>query len=131
MLSLVEKLTDLNGDLEKEMYIDVILQSFHPSFDLFMTIHELINMLDQYEATLGKFALSILDWETSTSRAKGKGAGSWKRKKDEGATAIASALSAAISPLGKDKENRMMVRQSRIANDIFINCQRAFEEGVS
>ncbi|KAK4382314.1 hypothetical protein Sango_2884000 [Sesamum angolense] len=55
MLSLVEKHKDLKVDLEKETYIDVILQSFPPSFDQFIVnynmngldkdLHELINML--------------------------------------------------------------------------------------
>ncbi|KAL0458382.1 UNVERIFIED_CONTAM: hypothetical protein Slati_0465400 [Sesamum latifolium] len=62
MLSLVEKLKDLKADLAKETYIDVILQSLSPSFDSFIVnynmnglekdLHELINMLVQYEATI-------------------------------------------------------------------------------
>ncbi|KAL0411218.1 UNVERIFIED_CONTAM: hypothetical protein Slati_3711500 [Sesamum latifolium] len=84
MLSLVEKLKELNTDLAKETYIDVILQSLSPSFDLFIMnynmngldkdLHELINMLVQYEATIEKSAPSVLVGEASTSKAKGKGA---------------------------------------------------------
>ncbi|XP_020549132.1 uncharacterized protein LOC110011888 [Sesamum indicum] len=70
MLSLVEKLKDLKPDLEKETYIDVILQSLPPSFDPFIMnynmngldkhLHELINMLVQYEAMIEKSASSVL-----------------------------------------------------------------------
>ncbi|KAK4381336.1 hypothetical protein Sango_2978100 [Sesamum angolense] len=66
MLSLVEKFKDLKADLEKEMYIDVILQSLPPSFNTFIVnynmngldkvIHELINMVVQYETTIQKSA---------------------------------------------------------------------------
>ncbi|KAK4407812.1 hypothetical protein Sango_0362200 [Sesamum angolense] len=56
MLSLVEKLKDLQADFNKEeTYVDVILQSLPPSFDqcimnynmnwLEKNLHELINML--------------------------------------------------------------------------------------
>ncbi|KAL0416669.1 UNVERIFIED_CONTAM: Retrovirus-related Pol polyprotein from transposon TNT 1-94 [Sesamum latifolium] len=61
MLSLVEKLEDLKAGLDNDTYIDVILQSLPPSYDPFIvnynmnglekSIHELINMLVQYEAT--------------------------------------------------------------------------------
>ncbi|KAL0444611.1 UNVERIFIED_CONTAM: hypothetical protein Slati_2183800 [Sesamum latifolium] len=59
MLSLVEKLEDLKIGLDNDTYIDVILQSLPPSYDPFIfnynmnglekSIHELINMLVQYE----------------------------------------------------------------------------------
>ncbi|KAL0314017.1 UNVERIFIED_CONTAM: hypothetical protein Sangu_2246100 [Sesamum angustifolium] len=85
MLSLVEKLKDLKTDLEKETYINVILQSLPPSFDSFIVnynmnrldkdLHELINMLGQYEELIEKFAPYVLVGETSTSEAKGIGAG--------------------------------------------------------
>ncbi|KAL0295457.1 UNVERIFIED_CONTAM: hypothetical protein Scaly_3103200 [Sesamum calycinum] len=62
MLSLVEKLKDLHIDFDEETYIDVILQSLPASFDQFIinynmnglekSLHELINMLVQYEATI-------------------------------------------------------------------------------
>ncbi|KAL0439511.1 UNVERIFIED_CONTAM: hypothetical protein Slati_2434100 [Sesamum latifolium] len=61
MLFLVEKLEDLKAGLNNDTYIDVILQSLPPSYDPFIinynmnelekSIHELINMLIQYEAT--------------------------------------------------------------------------------
>ncbi|KAL0430760.1 UNVERIFIED_CONTAM: hypothetical protein Sradi_0702000 [Sesamum radiatum] len=61
MLSLVEKLDDFKGGLNNDAYIDVILQSLPPSYDPFIinyninefekSIHELINMLVQYETT--------------------------------------------------------------------------------
>ncbi|KAL0293065.1 UNVERIFIED_CONTAM: hypothetical protein Sradi_6958100 [Sesamum radiatum] len=57
MLSLMEKLKDLKANLEKETYIDVILQSLPPSFDSFIMnynmngldkdFHELINMFSR------------------------------------------------------------------------------------
>ncbi|KAL0434172.1 UNVERIFIED_CONTAM: hypothetical protein Slati_2751500 [Sesamum latifolium] len=91
MLSLVEKLEDLKAGLDNDTYIDVILQSLPPSYDPFIvnynmnglekSIHELINMLVQYEATTRKFEPSVLVGEASTSKAKGKGARRWKRKK--------------------------------------------------
>ncbi|KAL0293088.1 UNVERIFIED_CONTAM: hypothetical protein Scaly_2578300 [Sesamum calycinum] len=55
MLSLVEKLKDLKAGLDNDTYIDVILQSLPPSYDLFVvnfnmnglekSINELINIL--------------------------------------------------------------------------------------
>ncbi|KAL0445796.1 UNVERIFIED_CONTAM: hypothetical protein Slati_1707500 [Sesamum latifolium] len=94
MLSLVEKLEDLKAGLNNDTYIDVILQSLPPSYDPFIvnynmnglekSIHELINMLVQYEATTRKFEPSVLVGEASTSKAKGKGARRWKRKKGKG-----------------------------------------------
>ncbi|KAL0453974.1 UNVERIFIED_CONTAM: hypothetical protein Slati_1375500 [Sesamum latifolium] len=91
MLSLVEKLKDLKADLAKETYINVILQSLPPSFDSFIVnynmnrlekdLHELINMLIQYEAMIEKSAPSVLVEEASTSKAKDKGAKRWRKKK--------------------------------------------------
>ncbi|KAL0420751.1 UNVERIFIED_CONTAM: hypothetical protein Slati_3098000 [Sesamum latifolium] len=82
MLSLLEKLKDLKANLEKETYIDVILQSLPPSFNSFIVnynmngldkdLHELINTLVQYEAIIEKSAPSILVGEASTSKVKGK-----------------------------------------------------------
>ncbi|KAL0297726.1 UNVERIFIED_CONTAM: hypothetical protein Sradi_6824700 [Sesamum radiatum] len=62
---LVEKLEDLQADFDKEeTYVDVILQSLPPSYDQFIiyynmnglekSLHELINMLLKYEATIEK-----------------------------------------------------------------------------
>ncbi|KAL0409797.1 UNVERIFIED_CONTAM: hypothetical protein Sradi_1914100 [Sesamum radiatum] len=45
MLSLVEKLKDFKANLEKETYIDVILQSLPPSFDSFLMNYNM-NWLD-------------------------------------------------------------------------------------
>ncbi|KAL0298071.1 UNVERIFIED_CONTAM: hypothetical protein Scaly_0477700 [Sesamum calycinum] len=68
MLSLVEKLKDPQADLEKEMHVDVILQSLPPSFGQFIinynmnglekSLYQLINMLVQYEATIEKSGTS-------------------------------------------------------------------------
>ncbi|KAL0463044.1 UNVERIFIED_CONTAM: hypothetical protein Slati_0192000 [Sesamum latifolium] len=64
MLSLVEKLEDLQVGLDNDTYIDVIFQSLPPSYDPFVinynmnglekSINELVNMLVQYEATTKK-----------------------------------------------------------------------------
>ncbi|KAL0288116.1 UNVERIFIED_CONTAM: hypothetical protein Scaly_2742000 [Sesamum calycinum] len=64
MLSLVQKLEYLKAGLDNDTYIDVILQSLPPSYDPFIinynmngldkSIHELINMLVQYETTTHK-----------------------------------------------------------------------------
>ncbi|KAL0445252.1 UNVERIFIED_CONTAM: hypothetical protein Slati_2247900 [Sesamum latifolium] len=85
MLSLVEKLGDLKAGLDNDTYIDVILQSLSPSYDPFIinynmngpekTIHELINMLVQYETATHKSAPAVLVGEASTFKAKGKRAG--------------------------------------------------------
>ncbi|KAL0288836.1 UNVERIFIED_CONTAM: hypothetical protein Scaly_2718500 [Sesamum calycinum] len=115
MLSLVEKLEDLKVGLDNDTYIDVILQSLPLSYDPYIinynmnglekSIHELINMLVQYEATTQKSALAVLVGEASTSKAKGKRAGCWKRKQGKGkvVTASASAKSAPATPTEKGK----------------------------
>ncbi|KAL0295538.1 UNVERIFIED_CONTAM: hypothetical protein Sangu_3195700, partial [Sesamum angustifolium] len=83
MLSLMEKLKDLQTNFDKEeTYVDVILQSLPPSFDQFIinynmnvlekNLHELINMLVQYKATIEKSTPSVLVGVASTSKAKGK-----------------------------------------------------------
>ncbi|KAL0395116.1 UNVERIFIED_CONTAM: hypothetical protein Slati_4477800 [Sesamum latifolium] len=91
MLSLVVKLEDPKVGLDNDTYIDVILQSLPPSYDLFIinynmnglekSILELISMLVQYEPTTHKSAPTVLVGEASTSKAKGKRAGRWKRNK--------------------------------------------------
>ncbi|KAL0431163.1 UNVERIFIED_CONTAM: hypothetical protein Sradi_0742300 [Sesamum radiatum] len=133
MLSLVEKLKDLQADFEKEeTYIDVILQSLPPSFDQCINYsmngfekipHKLINMLVQYEVTIEKSTPSILVGEASTSKAKDKIAGHEKRKKDEMSSIVASTSSAPIPPLSGGKGNRKRVCQSRIPNDVCIYCR--------
>ncbi|KAL0349872.1 UNVERIFIED_CONTAM: hypothetical protein Sradi_4136400 [Sesamum radiatum] len=85
MLSPVEKLEDLKVGLDNDTYIDVIFQSLPPSYDPFIinskmnelkkSIHELMNMLVQYEATTHKFMSAVLVGKASTSKAKGKNAG--------------------------------------------------------
>ncbi|KAL0294726.1 UNVERIFIED_CONTAM: hypothetical protein Scaly_3116700 [Sesamum calycinum] len=91
MLSLVEKLEDLKARLDNDIYTDVILQSLPPCYDPFIinynmnglekSIHDLINMLVQYEAMTHKSALAVLVGEASISMAQGKRVGRWKRKK--------------------------------------------------
>ncbi|KAL0409642.1 UNVERIFIED_CONTAM: Transposon Ty2-B Gag-Pol polyprotein [Sesamum radiatum] len=111
MLSLVEKLEDLKAGLNNDTYIDVILQSLPPSYDPFIvnynmnglekSIHELINMLVQYEVMTHKSEPSVLVGEASTSKAKGKGARRWKRKKGKGTnTSTGGAPSAATTSTG-------------------------------
>ncbi|KAL0361396.1 UNVERIFIED_CONTAM: Transposon Ty2-B Gag-Pol polyprotein [Sesamum radiatum] len=116
MLSLVEKLEDLKVRLNNNTYIDVILQSLLPSYDLFIvnynmnglekSTHELINMLVQYEATIHKSEQAVLVGEALSYKAKGKGARRWKRKKGKGTaiTAIASTRGAPpAAPKSKGK----------------------------
>ncbi|KAL0355563.1 UNVERIFIED_CONTAM: hypothetical protein Sradi_4003200 [Sesamum radiatum] len=91
MLSLVEKLEDHKAGLNNDTYIDVVLQSLPLSYYPFIvnynrnglekSIHELINMLVQYEATTYKSEPTVLVGEALTSKAKGKRAERWKRKK--------------------------------------------------
>ncbi|KAL0455938.1 UNVERIFIED_CONTAM: hypothetical protein Slati_0933000 [Sesamum latifolium] len=124
---------DLKADLAKQTYIDVILQSLPPSFDSFIVnynmnglekdLHELINMLVQYEAMIEKSTPSVLVVEASTLKAKGKGAGRWRRKKGNTESTAASAQSAPVAPLGMGKGKRKAVRQSWISKDVCINCR--------
>ncbi|KAL0433636.1 UNVERIFIED_CONTAM: hypothetical protein Slati_2697900 [Sesamum latifolium] len=94
ILSLVEKLEDLKAGLDNDTYIDVILQSLPPSYDPFIinynmnglekSIHELINMLVQYEATTHKSEPAVLVGEASTSKRKARvpDAGRGRRKRE-------------------------------------------------
>ncbi|KAL0345759.1 UNVERIFIED_CONTAM: hypothetical protein Sradi_4407200 [Sesamum radiatum] len=112
---LVEKLEDLKVGLNNDTYIDVILQSLPPSCDPFVvnynmnglekSIHELINMMVQYEAMAHKSEPAVLVGLASTSKAKGKGARRWKRKKGKGTTVIATTSSggAPATPKGNGK----------------------------
>ncbi|KAL0336651.1 UNVERIFIED_CONTAM: hypothetical protein Sradi_4877000 [Sesamum radiatum] len=86
-------------------------------------LHELINMLVQYEATIEKSTPSVLVGEASTSKANGKVAGCEKRKKDETSSTAASTLSSPVTPLGGSKGKRKRVRQSKMPNDVCIYCQ--------
>ncbi|KAL0413378.1 UNVERIFIED_CONTAM: hypothetical protein Sradi_1539500 [Sesamum radiatum] len=134
MLSLVKKFEDLKAGLNNDTYIDVILQSLPPSYDPFIvnynmnglekSIHELINMLVQYEATTHKFEPAVLVGETSTSKAKGNGARDWKRKKgkEQAVAATASAEGAPAAPTKKDK-GRLGVQSVAKANDVCMHCQ--------
>ncbi|KAL0458360.1 UNVERIFIED_CONTAM: hypothetical protein Slati_0463200 [Sesamum latifolium] len=71
MLSLVEKLKELPTHFEEEeTYVDLVLQSLPPLFDQIIisynmngleeSLHELINMLVQYETTIEKSVPSVL-----------------------------------------------------------------------
>ncbi|KAL0294476.1 UNVERIFIED_CONTAM: hypothetical protein Sradi_6885700 [Sesamum radiatum] len=132
MLSLVEKLEDLQGGLDNDTYIDVILQSLPPSYDPFVvnynmnvlekSINELINMLVQYEATTKKSEPSVLVGEASTSKAKGKGAGCWKRKKGK-TKAVAIALSAPVAPVGMGKGKGKIGSKPNKANNVCKHCR--------
>ncbi|KAL2230624.1 UNVERIFIED_CONTAM: hypothetical protein Sindi_1656800, partial [Sesamum indicum] len=90
------------------------------------SIHELINMLVQYEAMTHKSAPAVLIGEASTSKAKSKRVGRWKRKegKEKVVTATPSAPSVPVAPVGKDKEKGKNngLQQSR-AHDVYIHCR--------
>ncbi|KAL0286247.1 UNVERIFIED_CONTAM: hypothetical protein Sradi_7153600 [Sesamum radiatum] len=115
MLSLVEMLEDLKAVLNNDTYTDVILQCLPPSYDPFIvnynmnglekSIHELINMLVQYEVTTYKFEPAVSVGEATTSKVKDKGARSCKRKKGKGqAIAVTtSARGSPAAPTGKSK----------------------------
>ncbi|KAL0402189.1 UNVERIFIED_CONTAM: hypothetical protein Slati_4248800 [Sesamum latifolium] len=134
MLSLVERLEDLKDGLNNDTYTDVILQSLPPSYDPFIinnnmnglekSIHELINMLVQYEATTHKSAPTVLVGEASTSKAKDKRVGRWKRKKGKGQAlaATASAGGAPAAPTGK-VNGKVGGSQRSKANDVCMHCQ--------
>ncbi|KAL0463163.1 UNVERIFIED_CONTAM: hypothetical protein Slati_0203900 [Sesamum latifolium] len=134
MLSLVEKLEDLKAGLNSDTYIDVILQFLPQFYDPFIvnynmnglekSIHELINMLVQYEATIHKSEPAVLVGEISASNAKGKGARRWKRKKGKGTPvkATASTGGAPAAPTGKGK-GKVKGSQWLKANDVCMHCQ--------
>ncbi|KAL0439755.1 UNVERIFIED_CONTAM: hypothetical protein Slati_2458500 [Sesamum latifolium] len=115
MLSLVEKLEDLKAGLNKDTYIDVILQSLPPSYDPFIvnynmnglekSIHELINMLVQYEA---------MTYKSEPTRKKGKGTVVTATTSTGGAPPAA--------PKGKGK-GRVGGSQRSKANDVCMQCQ--------
>ncbi|KAL0329149.1 UNVERIFIED_CONTAM: hypothetical protein Sradi_4901600 [Sesamum radiatum] len=88
------------------------------------SLHELINMLVQYEATIEKSAPPILVGEASTSKAKGKDAGRKKRKKDETSSTTASTSSVPVYTARRGKGKRKRVRQSKIPNDVCIYCRK-------
>ncbi|KAL0463126.1 UNVERIFIED_CONTAM: hypothetical protein Slati_0200200 [Sesamum latifolium] len=135
MFFLVEKLENLKAGLNNDTYIDVILQSLPPSYNPFIvnynmnglekSIHELINMLVQYEATTHKSKSTVLVGEASTSKAKGKGARRWKRKKGKG-TAVTTAASTGGAPpaslKGKVKGKVGGSQRSKV-NDACMHCE--------
>ncbi|KAL0427625.1 UNVERIFIED_CONTAM: hypothetical protein Slati_2937300 [Sesamum latifolium] len=135
MLSIVEKFEYLKAGPNNDTYIDVILQSLPPSYDPFIinynmnglqkSIHELINMLVQYEATIHKSEPAVLVGEASTSKAKGKGARCWKRKKGKGTAITATASTGGAPPAalkGKGK-GKVGGSQRSKANDVCMHCQ--------
>ncbi|KAL0303349.1 UNVERIFIED_CONTAM: hypothetical protein Sradi_6203000 [Sesamum radiatum] len=133
MLSLVEKLEDLQAGLDNDTHIDVILLSLAPSYDLFIvnynmnglekSINKLINMLVQYDATTKKSEPSALVGEASTSKTKGKRARRWKRKKDK-AKAAATTLSAPVNLVGMGKGKGKVGAMPNKANDVYIHCRK-------
>ncbi|KAL0439523.1 UNVERIFIED_CONTAM: hypothetical protein Slati_2435300 [Sesamum latifolium] len=135
MLSLVEKLEDLKAGFNNDTYTDVILQSLPPSDDPFIvnynmnglekSIHELINMLVQYEATTHKSEPAVLIGEASTSKAKGNGARRWKRKKGKG-TVVSATASTGGAPTAAPKgmgKGKVRGSQRSKANDVCMHCQ--------
>ncbi|KAL0295842.1 UNVERIFIED_CONTAM: hypothetical protein Sangu_3181800 [Sesamum angustifolium] len=133
MLSLVEQVEDLKVGLDNDTYIDMILLSLPPSYDPFIinfnmnglekSINELINMLVQYEATIKKYAPSVLIGEASTSKVKGNRVRCCKRKKSKAKAktiiVAKNAKSAPVAPVGMGKGKRMIgTQQQSRANDI-------------
>ncbi|KAL0433590.1 UNVERIFIED_CONTAM: hypothetical protein Slati_2693300, partial [Sesamum latifolium] len=104
--------------------------SLPPSYDPFIinynmnglekSIHELINMLVQYEATTRKSKPSVLVGEASTSKAKGKGARRWKRKKGKGTAVTATASTGGAPPTAPKEKGKGKVggSQQSKANDV-------------
>ncbi|KAL2230608.1 UNVERIFIED_CONTAM: hypothetical protein Sindi_1655200 [Sesamum indicum] len=136
ILSLVEKLEKLKVGLDNDMYTNVILQLFPPSYDPFIInynmnglkkcIHEFINMLVQYEAMTYKSMPAVLVAEASTSKAKGERAGCWKKKsgKKKAIATTASAPSAPTAPMGMKKQKEKVDGSERSkAIDVCMHCQ--------
>ncbi|KAL0406197.1 UNVERIFIED_CONTAM: hypothetical protein Slati_3933600 [Sesamum latifolium] len=106
-------------------------ESLPPSYDPFIvnynmnglekSIHELINMLVQYEATTHKSEPAVLVGDASTSKAKGKGIRCWKRKKGKGTaiTATASTGGAPVALKGKHK-GKVLERSKKLSKDEMI-----------
>ncbi|KAL0373984.1 UNVERIFIED_CONTAM: hypothetical protein Sradi_3314100 [Sesamum radiatum] len=79
------------------------------------SIHELVNILVQYEATTHKSESAVLIGEASTSKANGKGARRRKRKKGKGTAVTTTA--------GKGKgKGKVGGSQRSKANDVCIHC---------
>ncbi|KAL0458611.1 UNVERIFIED_CONTAM: hypothetical protein Slati_0488300 [Sesamum latifolium] len=103
ILSLVEKLKDLQANFdEEETYVDLIIQLLPPFFDQIIisynmngleeSLHELINMLVQYEATIEKSAPSVLVERLQPLKRRARDAGREERKKDEMSSKLLLAL---------------------------------------
>ncbi|KAL0355458.1 UNVERIFIED_CONTAM: hypothetical protein Sradi_3992700 [Sesamum radiatum] len=88
------------------MYIDMILQFLHPSFDL----HGWTNKRQRLRNLCRRYWGGRL----RPHRRKAKGARHWMRKNDDVESAAASALIAPVASIGEGKGNGKMVRQSRV-----------------
>ncbi|KAL0404110.1 UNVERIFIED_CONTAM: hypothetical protein Sradi_2051800 [Sesamum radiatum] len=134
MLSLVEKLKDLKAGVNNDTYIDVILQSLPPFYDPFIakynmnglenSIHVLINMLIQYEATTHKSEPAVLVGEASTSKAKGKGAnaGSGRRARERRSQPLLAPEVVFLLPRRKGQREGWGSQRLK-ANDVCMHCQ--------
>ncbi|KAK4381763.1 hypothetical protein Sango_2937100 [Sesamum angolense] len=102
MLSLVEKLKDLQADFQKEeMYVDVILQSLPPSFDQFIINYS----MNRLEKTLPELI-------------------NMTRKKDDTSPTNASTLRVPVTPLAKRK-----VEEGSSIKDLNDVCNYCREKG--
>ncbi|KAL0294916.1 UNVERIFIED_CONTAM: Transposon Ty2-OR2 Gag-Pol polyprotein [Sesamum radiatum] len=89
------------------------------------SIHELINMLVQYEATTYKSEPAVFVGEASTSKAKGKDARRWKRKKSKGTAVTATASTGGAPPASPKRKGKGKVggSQQSKANDVCMHGQ--------
>ncbi|KAL0345552.1 UNVERIFIED_CONTAM: hypothetical protein Sradi_4386500 [Sesamum radiatum] len=106
------ELENLKVGLYNDTYIDVILQSLPPSYDPFIinynmnrlekSIHKLINMIVQYEATTHKSASAVLvgRLQPPKQKAKGSDAGRGRRARER----LSQPLLAPRMPLLLQKE---------------------------
>ncbi|KAL0433666.1 UNVERIFIED_CONTAM: hypothetical protein Slati_2700900 [Sesamum latifolium] len=113
MLSLVKKLKDLQADFEDE-------ETYNMN-GLEESLYELINMLVYYEATVEKSIPSVLVGEASTSKRRAKLPDARRGRRMRRLLLLLNTSSAPIKPLGRGKEKRKRVRQSRILNPT-CNC---------
>ncbi|KAL0405493.1 UNVERIFIED_CONTAM: hypothetical protein Slati_3863200 [Sesamum latifolium] len=98
------------------------------------SIHELINMLVQYEATTHKSEPAVLVGEASTSKAKGKGARCWKRKKGKGTAVTATASTGGAPPAARRERAKRRLGVLSGRRQMMSACiarKGALEEGVS
>ncbi|KAL0413267.1 UNVERIFIED_CONTAM: Transposon Ty2-GR1 Gag-Pol polyprotein [Sesamum radiatum] len=89
------------------------------------SIHELMNMLVQYEATTHKSEPAVLVGEAFTSKVKGKGAGCWKRKKGKETAVTATVSTRGAPPAAPKRKGKEKVggSQRSKANDVCMHCQ--------